>query len=97
MKRYLKNKTVYRLYTEDKNRDATMKLIGTQFANFTTSLGSCYWHGQKEYTIVIEIVDDGQCKNMLKRIKALVSGIKALNSQEEILLAVSKADIRFLN
>lgn len=97
MKRHLKNRTVYRLYTEDKNRDATLDLISRWFDNFTVTLGTAYWHKKKECTVIIEIIDDGQCKGMLRSIKLIAGVIKSRNNQDEILLTESKADIRFLN
>ena len=97
MKRHLKNRTVYRIYTEDKNRDQLIATIGILFENFTVTLGTCFWHGKKEYTVIIEIVDDGQSGNMMKGIQSVAMGIKSLNNQDEILLTETKADIRFLN
>lgn len=97
MKRHLKNRTVYRIYTEDVNRTATLALLGFYFSNVTVTYGLCLWHGKREATVIMEIVSDGQSKCMLQKIKQFASDIKVLNDQEEILVTETKADIRFLN
>lgn len=97
MKRHLKNRTVYRIYTEDKNRIETLRLVSDNFTNFCFFTGMASWHGKLESTIIFEIVDDGQLVQVFKWLKILCKQIAELNQQDEILLTETKADIRFLN
>ncbi len=81
-----KVRSIYRIYTEDKNRKDTIKLMGDYFTNFTILHGSGYWHGELETTIVFEIVDDGQRARLDESVKAAAAAILTLNNQASVLV-----------
>ena len=87
----------YRLYTEDVNRDATIALIGKRIKNFTIFPGTCYWHGGKETTLCIEIVDDMQNGGYLLRdIHQTVQLLKLANKQTDVLLTITDTEAHFI-
>lgn len=95
---HLKNRSVFRIYTEDKNRDRTVKLVGEYFINFSVFYGQCVWHGKQESTVVFEIVDDftSNGNTINKMVIELVKDIRKLNKQSDVLVTESQANITFV-
>jgi len=102
MKRKI-NSQVYDVYFESKwesDRDWIYLLFNAQFQNYTYSLEKCIWHGAKEDTLHLTILDDDclgnraiMCKlNTIVRQYNLHSLIKA-----EVLVTVSEVQAHFLN
>ena len=97
MSTHIKNRAIYRIYTEDKNINDTIKLLGDYFTNFSVFHGACLWHGKRELTVVFEIVDDGQRDNLKESVNAACQAILTLNYQSDILVTESKVNIAFIN
>ena len=47
---------LYRIHTEDKNREDVERIVGARFSGFTILTGTGYWQSTSEPTLVIEIV-----------------------------------------
>jgi hypothetical protein len=73
--------TVYRLYTEDVNREEILRLAGERFESFTLQPTEGYYGGRKEASVVIEIVQAEE-----DRIRDLANAIRRLNGQKSVLL-----------
>lgn len=78
---------VYRIYTEDVNRNGVEAILDGAFKGYTIIRGEGRWRGKKENSIVIEI--DGATRN---RVLAVVKKIKATNNQEAVLVRRNKTD-----
>jgi hypothetical protein len=52
----MRHQTIYRIYTEEKNKKAIVNLIGRQCDSFTLQSTLGYYQGKAEKSIVIEIV-----------------------------------------
>jgi len=94
MKREIESK-LYRLYTEDKKGVA--ELVAAHLENFTIFHGACYWHGGKELTICIEVLDDTQDGTITAKFSQIVKGLIAHHGQFEILLIELECKAYFLN
>ena len=92
----MESKVRYRLYTEDKNPAAVIKLIAARFesANVASNLTGL-WKGQEELSIVIEIITDDSPET-LANVKALAGEIKAANHQEAVLVTAEKVFIELV-
>jgi hypothetical protein len=84
---------LYRIYTEDKNREAIEKICSEVFDGFTIIHANGYYKGIKENTIIIEIVVSIPD---LRAIKYLADNIKRLNHQESVLITCNKIDSQFI-
>lgn len=72
---------MYRIYTEDKNREATLKLVAASFDAFTVLEAQGYWRGTPERSIVIEIETENA-----KGVHKLARDIREANAQEAVLV-----------
>jgi hypothetical protein len=72
---------VYRIYTEDLDRDAVLKLATAKFESFTLQPTTGYFKGKAEQSIVIEIVDAKQ-----DEVEALARKIRKINGQKSVLV-----------
>ncbi len=101
MKREIKTK-VYQIYFEDKwesDREWIFSLFNAHFPNYTFALEHCLWHGAKENTLHITILDDN-CIGHRKCMIALKAIVKRYNDKaiikSEVLITVSKVDAYFV-
>ena len=83
----MESSNLYRICTEDVNRENTRKIIGRYFDGFTLLSGEGVWRGSQENALVIEILGDGEPGERAV-ISALCEDIKAENQQEAVLLQV---------
>lgn len=76
--------TLYRIYLEDCDvyRDATMMAVGGQFDGFTVTKATGYWKGEREDSIVIEILGTPEDA---ATVRALAVTLRELNRQEAVL------------
>jgi hypothetical protein len=84
---------LYRIYTEDKNRDLIYALIGAYFDGFTVLHGTGFWKGQAELCLVIEIIggpDD------VEDIEILCKAIRESNAQQAVMLTVQEVSADLL-
>jgi hypothetical protein len=72
---------MYRIYTEDLNREQIEAIIGKSFDSFTVLPAVGYWHGHKENSLVIEVDTDDKLS-----VVAAASRIKEQNHQEAVLV-----------
>lgn len=72
---------MYRLYTQDLNREELNAIIAAQFDSFTTYNARGFYHGTPEDSLVIEIeTQDGA------GVEKIAQEIKRVNAQESVLL-----------
>ena len=72
---------LYRIYTEDIDREMVLARTADHFDSFTVLEATGYWKGQPEKTVIIEILTDKVDKVML-----LAEIIREKNSQEAVLV-----------
>jgi hypothetical protein len=77
----MRRQTIHRIYTEEKNKNAIVQLVGTQFESFTLQPTLGYYRGSAEKSIVIEIVGASASK-----IKLLAERIRKMNGQQSVLI-----------
>ena len=88
-----KTKTVYRLYTEDKNRNATIATIKRYFDGATLHYGiglDARTQSTDENAVVIEIVTSKP--DALQQIAYLACDLRAMNDQISILVTRATVD-----
>lgn len=72
---------LYRLYTEDKNREAIVKIVSQETDGFTLIPAIGYWKGQPENSLIIEL--DGLSAFDAGRI---AEAIRQANNQQAVLV-----------
>jgi hypothetical protein len=72
---------VYRIYTEDKNREVIERLTSARFEGFTILSSVGHWQGTKENSLVIEILTDRR-----GLVYDLATEIKQANKQDAVLV-----------
>jgi hypothetical protein len=73
--------TVFRIYTEDLNRDEILQLTAKKFDSFTLQPTTGYSKGKPEKSIVLEIVEAKK-----KDVAAVAEQIRGLNGQKSVLV-----------
>lgn len=74
---------LFRIFTEDKNRDALRFGIAERFDAFTLLDAWGFWKGEPEKSLVIEIVGDPEIE---ATVRELALWIKRTNEQEAVLI-----------
>jgi hypothetical protein len=82
---------VYRIYTEDADRDAVVRAVTEKFESFTLHLTDGYYKGRPEKSIVIEIVDAQE-----RDIKKVAQAIQAILGQKSVLVMTLQGRARKL-
>jgi hypothetical protein len=77
----MRRQTIYRIYTEEKNKRAIVDLIGKQFESFTLQPTLGFYRGKAEKSMVIEIVGSTAVK-----IKRMAERIRKMNGQQSVLI-----------
>ena len=72
---------VYRIYTEDVDRNAVIRTVAKQFESFTLHETVGYYRGKAEDSIVIEIAGAKEAS-----VKSLAKKIRQLTSQKSVLV-----------
>ena len=72
---------VYRVYTEELNRDEIIRLTAKQFETFTLQPTTGYTQGKPGRSMVLEFVDARK-----KDVAALAKSIRRLNGQKSVLV-----------
>jgi len=82
--------TIYRIYTEDLNRDKVLALVGEHFVAYTVLTGTGAWEDKLEDSLVIEIIQDTEADQILQAIDSsvflLAARIKNMNRQDSVLV-----------
>ena len=80
---------LYRICTEDKNREAVEELLNAYFDGFALFESTGYWKGKKERALTVEIFNA-----TLSNVQYIAETIKAMNAQEAVL--VEELEVRGL-
>lgn len=78
--------TLYRIYTEDINRETITDLVLEAFSSFTLLTGTGFYVNVTEPTLVVEIVAHA---NQYANVKGIASKIRDYNKQESVLVTKS--------
>lgn len=78
---------IYRIYTEEKNKKAIVRLVAEHFESFTLQPTLGYYRRKPEKSIVIEIV--GAKAGQIRR---LAETIRKMNGQKSVLILKFSAD-----
>jgi len=86
---------VVRLYTENKNRDKIIQIIGDFFpgASFYEGLG--LWMGAVEHTLVIEIGFPEIVPSIQANLDEVIRVIKDRNEQTSIMVVTQDCEVEF--
>ncbi len=76
----MREQTIHRLYTEQKNMKIITKLLSEQFESFTLQPVTGYYRKRSEKAIVVEIV--GATPSAMRKV---AERIKKMNGQKSIL------------
>jgi hypothetical protein len=79
---------IHRVYTEQKNRRAIIRLLVEQFENFTMQPVTGFYDGSPEQSFVVEIV--GATTSAIRK---LAARIKKMNGQKSILIIRLRGDV----
>lgn len=82
---------MYRILTENKNKDQILDLVSVYFDGFTVFEGIGYWKTLKEDNLTIEIETDDK-----EKVYELASLIKNNNHQEAILVQKIHTEVNFI-
>lgn len=75
---------LYRLYTEDKNRETVKEIVSKYFDGYTLLSGEGVWKGNEEKSLVIEIYTlDHNAEHVIQKI---ADEIEIRNEQESVLV-----------
>jgi hypothetical protein len=76
--------TLYRIYTEDTNREAVQQLATDRFDAYTLIPSRGSWKGTTEASLILEVV--GNDDDTYLAVHALATDIKVLNHQDAVLI-----------
>jgi len=80
MKRKRDRDTVYRIYTEDADREAVVSAVSQRFESFTLHETTGYFKGRSEKSIVIEIVEGRE-----EDVEEVARAIRSISGQITVL------------
>jgi hypothetical protein len=75
---------LYRIFTENKNKAKVESIVAEHFPGFTIYEADGYWEGQKEKSLIIEIMTDVLADVI--SVKAIARDIKIANKQQAVLI-----------
>jgi hypothetical protein len=73
--------SIYRIYTQEKNREKILKLLSKTFESFTVQPILGYYKGKEEKSIVLEVVGARALQ-----IQQLADTIRKMNGQQSVLI-----------
>jgi hypothetical protein len=85
---------IYRIYTEDLNRQGIVDITGSVFDGFTLLPGVGVWQGKTENCLIVEIVDTEHVGQEV--VNKLAACIADLNKQECCLVTVQNVETEFI-
>ncbi len=74
---------MFRIFTEDLNRNTIIDIISAQFSGFAIIPVIGFWKGEQEDGLIIEIALSG--KNDAAKVRQVCREIKVLNNQDAVL------------
>lgn len=84
---------IYRVYTENKNREAIESAFASSFDAFTIFDAAGYWQGTREASLCIEVI--GEAVDRVK-IDRLATWIKYHNKQDAVLVLTLHGDSQLI-
>jgi hypothetical protein len=81
--------SIYRIYTQEKNRQKILKLVSKQFESFTVQPILGYYKNEEEKSIVLEIV--GARSHEIER---LAETIRKMNGQKSVFTLRLRGDAK---
>lgn len=84
---------LFRIQTEDKNRESIEELISDFFDGFTILSGTGYWKSDKEDTLVIEVIGP---EDIRANIEHCADIIRKSNNQECVLVTEQPITTKFV-
>ncbi len=85
---------LYRIYTEDKNRESIEALVNQYFSGFTIIETTGYWEGTKEKSLIIEIIT---ADHNGSTVRVLAEAIRSKNKQQSVLVTSTEIKQTFIN
>lgn len=90
--------TVYRIYTEDINREDTIKLVSKWFDGFTVYQAMGYWQGKAESSLIFEVI---ACQENFTspvydyaiRVQTVCKLIAEQNKQADVMVSTSPCEV----
>jgi hypothetical protein len=76
--------TLYRIYTEDVNRDEVRRIIDAHLSLYTLITAEGIWDGKTENSLIIEYISDDSFAYQL--VVTVAKFIKKLNNQDAVLV-----------
>jgi hypothetical protein len=83
---------LYRIQTEDINRDSIIAIMSQNFESFTIIPAIGYWRGKPENSIIIEIIGN---PDDYTKIRNCADNIRKQNKQECVLITQSQTRFEF--
>lgn len=80
---------MFRIYTEDLNREVVERILSDRFDGFTITPGNGWWKGVKENSLTIDIDTDEE-----ERVITVAEKIKTVNDQQGVLVTEYPASSR---
>lgn len=77
----MRNRNIYRVYTEEKNKRDIVRLAAQQFESFTLQPTLGYYRGRSEKSVVVEVVGASE-----RSVTRFALGIQKMNGQKTVLL-----------
>ena len=86
---------LYRILTENKNRQVVEDIVSAEFPGFTIIEAMGYWNGVRELSLIIEIDTDGnEFKGMT--VTRIAEMIKRHNQQESVMIQAVMTQNKFV-
>ena len=82
---------MYRILTEDKNRESIFRILDSHVDGYTVSPVMGAWRGQREASLAIDLVGASKLT-----VEAIAAEIKARNEQESVLILDLTAQATFV-
>jgi len=86
--------TIYRIYTENKNKTEIENLIARTFTAFTVFLATGHWQGMPERSLVVEIAAH---EKDYTTVAVLADEIRTLNDQDAVLIQSMPTTIKLID
>lgn len=86
---------LFRIFTENVNKDGIADITSKQFDGFTMLEGVGYWKGERENSLVVEIVAP-DTRDSHERVNTIAREIKQANKQQAVLLQTIANDSYFI-
>ena len=85
---------LYRILTENKNRQVVEDIVSAEFPGFTIIEAMGYWNGVRELSLIIEIDAGNEFKGMA--VTRIAEMIKRHNQQESVMIQAVMTQNKFV-